>query len=288
MSHAVLRWAVDVLVVPPASVFDFREPLPLPAAAAPLSTALTESAPRVGLLLGMASGRAITASCAGLRRVALVEVTSADSVWAPLRTGLPDAALLVADPASTIALADVFLGGNGTPEQRSVTPLELTLLVRQVVPSLRPLAEALADHGVTSFEAGPATIEPLPTGYGEVVAVPLQLDLPSGATASLTLCLPAKTLLPSDTGPVVPEPTPAAADALSDVPVEVTVRMLPSYVPAAEVDTLQPGDVVALAPDAALQLVGLLPGDLPLFAAELGRRDDRRAVLVHSLETGAR
>ena len=273
--------------MPGAAVYDFREPLPLPAAAAGLSSAVVAAAPRVGLLLKMSSGQHATVSCPGLRRVALVEVTGPDTVWAPLRTGLPDAALLVADPSSAIALADVFLGGPGAPEQRAVTALELSLLTRQVAPTLRPIADALAAHGVTGLDCGPATTEPLPTGYGEVVAVPLQAELPSGHTASLTLCLPAKSLLPSDPGPTTPEPSPVAADTLSDVPVEVAVRMGAAVVPAADLDGLQPGDVVALPADAAQTLVGLL-GELPLFSAELGRRDTRRAVLVHTLETGER
>ena len=272
--------------MPGADVFDFREPLPLPAAAAPLSAAVVEAAPRVGLLLKMASGQNASVTCPGLRRVALVEVTGPRTVWAPLRTGLPDAALLVADPSSAIALADVFLGGPGAPEDRAVTALELSLLTRQVVPTLRPLADALAPHGVTGFETGPASAEPLPSGYGEVVAVPLQLTLPSEHVATLTLCLPAKSLLPSDPGPTTPVPSPTAAETLSDVPVEVAVRMGAAVVPAADLDGLQPGDVVALPADAAQALVGLLPGDLPLFSAELGRRDTRRAVLVHTIETG--
>ena len=272
--------------VPGADVFDFSEPLPLPAAAAPLSAAVVEAAPRIGLLLKMATGQHASVTCPGLRRVALVEVTGTQTVWSPLRTGLPDAALLIADPVSTIALADVFLGGPGTADDRPVTALELSLLTRQVVPTLRPLADAMALHGVTGLETGQATTDPIPTGYGEVVAVPLQLALPSGYVATLTLCLPAKSLLPSDPGPAMPIPSQTAADTLSDVPVEVAVRMGAVVVPAADLDGLQPGDVVALPADAAHTLVGLLPGDLPLFSAELGRRDARRAVLVRTLETG--
>lgn len=272
--------------MPGADVFDFREPLPLPAAAAPLSTAVVEAAPRIGLLLKMASAQSASVTCPGLRRVALVEVAGPQTVWAPLRTGLPDAALLLADRSSAIAVADLFLGGPGTAEDRAVTALELSLLTRQVVPTLRPLADALAPHGVTGFDTGAATADPLPSGYGEVVAVPLQLALPSDYVATLTLCLPAKSLLPSEPGPTMPVPSPTAAETLSDVPVEVAVRMGAAVVPAADLDGLQPGDVVALPADAAHTLVGLLPGDLPLFSAELGRRDSCRAVLVHTLQTG--
>ena len=273
--------------MPRATVHDFREPLPLPAAAAPLSQALVDAAPRVGLLLGMSSGRTVLVQCTGLRRVALVEVTGPQTVWAELRTGLSDAALLVTDGPSTIALADVFLGGSGQPDDRAVTALELDLLVQQVVPALRPLAEALRDHGVLTMDARSATMEPLPTGYGEVVAVPLALHLPSGAEATLTLCLPAKSLLPNDGSPALPEPSAAAAGSLADVQVEVAVRLLPSVVSAADVDGLQPGDVVQLHPDAVHSLVGLVPGDQQVFTAELGRRDSRRAVLISAVESGA-
>ena len=60
--------------VPLAQLFDFRDPLPMPAGAAGLVAAVSDAAPRVGLLLELASGRPLPVSCPAVRRVALVEV----------------------------------------------------------------------------------------------------------------------------------------------------------------------------------------------------------------------
>ena len=269
----------------PAQLFDFRDPLPMPAAAARLVAAVTEAAPRVGLLLGLACGRALPTSCPGVRRVALVEVASAGMVWTPLTCGLADPGLLLVPADAAVALADVFLGGLGEGEDRACSPLEQDLLVRHTVPALRPLAAALADHGVTAFVAGATSDQPLPAGIGEVVAVPLDVDLPLGAVVRLTLCLPAKSLLPGDTGPVTPEPSSAARDVLGDVPVEVAVRLAASVVSAEDVEDLQPGDVIRLDPTAAETLLGVLAGDgveVPVLSAALGRRGKHRAVVVTS------
>ncbi|MGZ6825283.1 MAG: FliM/FliN family flagellar motor switch protein [Mycobacteriales bacterium] len=272
--------------MPAALPYDFRDPLPMPAGAARLVAAVTGAAPRVGLLLGLACGRTVPASCPGVRRVALVEVATPAAVWAPLSCGLPDPGLILVPADAAVALADLYLGGLGEGEARPCTPLEQQLLVRHTLPALRPLAEALADHGVTSFAAGPISDDPLPVGGGEVVAVPLDLALPTGSVVRLTLCLPAKSLLPSDPDPAPAVPSPATRSVLSDVEVDVALRLLPTVVSAEEVEDLQPGDVIRLDPEATDRLVGLLAGsaeDVPVLTAALGRRGRRRAVAVSAV-----
>jgi hypothetical protein len=275
--------------VPPAQLFDFRDPLPMPVGAARLVAAVTDAAPRVGLLLGLACGRSVPVSCPGARRVALVEVATPAAVWTPLACGLPDPGLLLVPAEAAVALADLYLGGLGEGESRPCTPLEQLLLVRHTLPALRPLAEALADHGVTGLAAGPISDDPLPVGGGEVVAIPLDLELPHGTVIRLTVCLPAKSLLPSETDLAPAVPTPAAEAVLGEVPVEVALRLPPTIVSAEDVEDLQPGDIIRLDPEAATRLIGVLAtdsDDVPVLAAALGRLGRRRAVVVHGLVGG--
>ena len=108
--------------------------------------------------------------------------------------------------------------------------------------------------------AGAASDKPLPVGGGEVVAIALEVALPTGATASLAVCLPAKSLLPADVDPVPAQPTSSTARALGDVTVEVSLRLPATTVSAVEVEDLHPGDVIRLEAEALSALVGVLTG----------------------------
>lgn len=276
--------------MPRPSLFDFRDPLPMPAAASRLVGALTDAVGRVGLLLASAATRPVPVTCGGVRRVALVEIAAEGDVWAPLSCGLPGTCLLLVPRAGAVALADLLMGGSGLGEERAASRLEQTVLMRHLVPSLAPLAHALADHGVTSLTAGPSSDEPLPPGTGEVVAVLVDALLPSALTVRVALCLPARSLLPAE--PERTFPTLGAAEAvLANVPVTVSVRLPGSMVSAAEVDELAPGDVLRLDPGATASLTGVLFRDgaeRAVLTAGLGRRGRRRAVVVHDLLEGAR
>lgn len=275
--------------MPPASLFDFRDPLPMPAGAGRLVTSVVAATPRVGLLVGLACGRDVVGSCAGVRRAALVEVARPGAVWVPLACGLPEHGLLIVGRADAVALSDLLLGGTGEADERATSEMEQQLLVRHLVPALRPLVDALADHGVTDLASGPVSDTPLPTGLGEVVAVPVALALPSGVTATMTFCLPAKSLLPAETGPLQPEPLTATERVLADVPVDVSLRLPSTTVSAEDVEDLSPGDVLALDPGALTTLFGVLPGGsapVAVLTASLGRRGTRRAVVVHDLLGG--
>ncbi|MCW2608094.1 MAG: Flagellar motor switch protein FliM [Frankiales bacterium] len=275
--------------MPTASLFDFSGPLPMPAGAGRLVAAVAAATPRVGLLVGLACGRDVEGSCRGVRRAALVEVARPGTVWAPLACGLPEPGLLLIARTDAVALADLLLGGPGEAEDRATSQMEQQLLVRHLVPALQPVVDALADHGVTGLACGPVTDQPLPTGLGEVVAVPVELALPSGATAQITLCLPAKSLLPAETGPAAIEPASATERVLSDVCVDVALRLRSTTVSAEDVEDLAPGDVLHLDPDAVATLLGVLPGGssgVTVLTASLGRRGKRRAVVVHDLLGG--
>jgi flagellar motor switch protein FliM len=269
-----------------AQLFDFRDPLPMPVGAARLVAAVTEAAPRVGLLLGLACGREVPVTCPGVRRVSLLEVATPGAVWTPLSCGLSDPGLLLVAADAAVALADLYLGGLGEGENRACSGLEQQLLVRHTLPALRPLAEALADHGVTTLTAGAISDDPLPVGGGEVLAVPLDITLPAGETVRITVCLPAKSLLPSEVDPAPAIPSRAAELVLGDIPVEVALRLASTTVTAEDVDDLHPGDIIRLDATAVSSLVGVLAGDgddVPVLLAALGRRGRRRAVVVHAL-----
>lgn len=280
----------ESLCVTSPVLFDFRDPLPVPDGAAHLVAGLADAVPRVGLLLGSAAGRSVVSSCPGVRRAALEELTSPGAVWAPLACGLPDPGVLVVSAASTISLADLLMGGLGGEEDRRSTPLEQALLVRHVLPALRPLTDALADSGVTELASGPVTDEPVPAGAGEVLAIGVDLTLPSRVSARVTLCLPARTLLPAPSGAPVGPPVDPEGHVLGGVPVEVSLRLPGTVVSAADVDDLAPGDVIRLDEGAAAALVGVLQADgrtTAVLTAALGRRGRARAVRVDALLPGA-
>ncbi len=271
--------------MPRLALFDFRDPLPMPPGAQRLVADVTEAVPRVGLLLGSAAGRPVTVTCGGVRRVALVEIAADGDVWAPLLCGLPGTCLLLVPRSGTVALADLLLGGRGEVEDRRPTGLEQQLIVRHVVPSLRPLVVALAEYGVQDLAAGPPTDDPLPAGAGEVVAVLIEAALPSGATSRMVLCLPARSLLPAEPARALPAPGPAE-DVLGEVPVDLSLRLPATVVTAEDLEDLSPGDVLRIDPESVLQLSGVLEhadGERAVLTAGLGRRGRRRAVVVHEL-----
>lgn len=262
----------------------------MPAGAGRLVACASEAAPRVGLVLGSACGRLVDVTCTAVRRAATVELTTGYDVWADLDCGLPGTCLLLVPGADTVALADLVMGGTGTPEARAVTRLEQQVAVRTLVASLAPVVEALADWGLQPLTAGPPSDEPLPPGTGEVVAVVLAVALPSGTPCTVTLCLPARALLPVELDATVPAPATAAERALSDVPLSVVLRLPATTVVAADVADLAPGDVLRMDADAASQLSGCVSGpggeDLTVLSASLGTRGRSRAVVVHELLGG--
>jgi flagellar motor switch protein FliM len=257
----------------------------MPLGAVGLVATLTDAAPRVGLLLGLACGRTLPVTCPAVRRVALVEVATPGTVWAPLACGLPDPGLLLVPAEAAVALADVFMGGVGESESRPATALEQQLLLQHLLPALKPLSGALAEHGVTGLAASAITDKPLPVGGGEVVAVSLEIELPIESSVVVTVCLPAKSLLPADAETAPAAPSMATRQALADVHVELALRLASSKVSAEEVEDLHPGDVIRLDEHALATLVGVLSGgaeDVPVLTAALGRRGRRRAVVVDS------
>ncbi len=275
--------------MPRPQLFDFRDPLPMPAGAERLVGTLTEAVGRVGLLLASAAGRAVPVTCGGVRRVALVEVAGPGDVWAPLDCGLPGTCLLLFPGGGAVALADLLMGGLGAGEDRAATRMEQGLLVRHVVPALWPVAVALETYGVTGLAAGPPSDDPLPAGTGEVIAVLLDAALPAGSTVRLVLCLPARSLLPAAPERLLPTLGPAE-QVLGHVPVTVAVRLPASTVRASDMEELSPGDVLRLDPGAADQLTGVLVrpgGELTVLTAALGRRGRCRAVVVHDVLEGA-
>lgn len=270
--------------------FDFEQPLPMPATAARLVASARDAAPRVGLLLGAAAGRLVDVQCTALRRAAIVELTTGNDIWAPLDCGLPGTCLLLVPAPDAVALADLVMGGTGISEQRPVTALEQQLVLRQLVAALRPIGDALADWGMGELLAGPVSDEPLPVGTGEVVAVVLNADLPAGGTARISLCLPARSLLPAEPDAGLPAPETATERALGDVPVTVALRLPSTTVAAVDVHELAPGDVLRLDPHATDSLTGCLvgsTGDLPVLRAALGSRGRSRAIVIHDLLGGS-
>lgn len=271
--------------------FDFGAVLPLPPTAARLVDRVQDVAPRIAMVLSGACGRPVGVRCVGAERIGAAQLGPATATWCYADAGQLGRAALVVPPELTVALADAFLGGTGVaPEvSRPGSPLERRLVLRHLQPALQPVVAALSDEGLTRLELGEAQELPPNGSLGDLVTLRLLVSLtpikdqdePADPAQVIRLALPARTLLPAG-GPSYAAPVAATAAALAEVPVRVSVRLAPTSLSAAEVESLTPGDVVRLDHGVDVPLDVLLD-ERVLMHATLGRRGRRRAILVTDL-----
>lgn len=275
--------------VPELSAFDFEAPLPLPATAPRLVSRVQDVAPRIGVALSVACGRVVVVTCTGAERVSSGHLNQAGLTWCYVDCGVLGKAILAVPAGLTVLLADTFMGGsgNGDPDDgRDATTLEQRLVLRHLGPALQPLVLAFAGNGLTALTFGEPETHPLPASIGDLVALRLRTSIgDSGASDTITLALPARALLPGLELRIAAPPAGTAA-ALAEVAVDVSLRLSPTRLSAAEVEGLCPGDVVRLEHPVDQPLLGLLD-DRVVLHATLGQRGRRRAVLVTDLLGGS-
>jgi hypothetical protein len=262
--------------------------LPIPPAANALAAMWTGAVPRCGMLLGLITGRQLTFTSSAARRLMADDLERSTS-WSRLDGGLGVDGALVVDDASTVALADLLLGGPGESEERRPTRLEVTLVRRHLQAALQPMLTALRPFGLTAMaleDPGQATL-PVTLGGGELLAVRISVSLNDRELGTLTIALPARPLL----GPTALQGHTPLSSVLGDVAVEVSVRFPSAALTAAEVRHLAPGDVLRLDMPSPL-VVGVAAADPKtgagpdrrlVLTGALGRRGRNKAVEIHAM-----
>jgi hypothetical protein len=268
-----------------AQVYDPRTPLPLPERLRPLVGDLTAVAPRMGLKLGLACGRAVAVTCEGVGRLPADSLADVGSVWSVTELGLSRQGVLVADDSVLVALADLMLGGTGNVPTRPVHRVEAAVLRRHLTTALTPLVEPLGEHGVTGIALGEPPMDDVVTflGGAEVIAVRLRIAINGEALAgAMILAIPSRLLLSGDEH----EPTGSRSTiaALAEVPLDVTVQFPATTFSAYEMTGLERGDVLRLEASDPL-VVGQIEGR-PYLTGSLGRSGRRRAIVVQSVTGG--
>jgi hypothetical protein len=268
-----------------AQVYDPRTPLPLPERLRPLVGDLTAVAPRMGLKLGLACGRAVAVTCEGVGRLPADSLAGVGSVWSVADLGLTRPGVLVADDSVLVALADLMLGGTGAVPTRPVHRVEAAVLRRHLATSLTPHVEPLGEHGVTGIALGEPPIDDVVAflGGAEVIAVRLRIAI-SGETlaGAMILAVPSRLLLSG----AEHEPTGSQSTmaALAEVPLDVTVQFPATTFSAYEMTGLERGDVLRLEAGDPF-VVGQIEGR-PYLTGSLGRSGRRRAIVVQSVTGG--
>jgi flagellar motor switch protein FliM len=213
---------------------------------------------------------------------------------------LPGTVVIELSTQMALTLVDRMLGGPGRPVPlRRPTDLELSLV------------RTLLDHAATSLDETFDTVLQVTPSLGGIELNPhfvqavapsemvllltYQISMAAGQRTDglLTLCYPFSTLQPAldrveaqawdERGQADPEALAATAqlvrDHLPGVAVEVVVQLQPSAVPALDIATLRPGDVLRLDHRIGEPAVALVDGE-GVLEGHLGRIGRRLALQV--------
>lgn len=261
--------------------------LPLPEHVRPLVTALELAAPRAGLRLGLACGRLLTLTCAGVGRMPADRLVGVGSSWTMVECGLPRAGVLVADDSIAVGLSDLMLGGSGVAENRQPVRVEIAVLRRHLTTALGPVTDALAEIGVTHLALSDPPTDDIVEflAGGEVVAIRLEVKLDDEQMpGALVLALPSRLVIggAAESGPTDRQGT---ARTMAGVPVDLVVQFAATTLTAYDMSGLECGDVLRLEVDQPA-VIGQIDGR-PLLTAGLGRSGRNRAIVVQSVAGGA-
>ena len=262
------------------AVAAFQAALPLPPSAGRVADRLTTVAPRVGLALSAACGRAVATPRAQLTRRPAAALPG-DVVWFALDCGLDGSGALLVPAALGGALADALLGGPGIGGGTALTALELKVLGRHLGAVVAPLREAFEPLGADRLVLGPAGEGPVAELLAgrDVVAVELETTVGSAAGV-LTFALPAIAAEPPAAREhPLPDDLVARAAAFAHVPFDLHVTLPPTSLPASDVEQLAEGDVIRLDHSGDVPLLASLAGRVVLSGV-LGTHGRRRAFTV--------
>ena len=182
------------------------------------------------------------------------------------------------DDAQTVALADLFLGGPGTGEDRPAADIELHVIGRSMGPILQPIVSTATFTTVDQLDI---VVDRDLNGLAAYL-VRTDLTMKVGGvevTAGVYVRDPDRAGPATDAmgGPVV---TASAAT----MPIELDIELASVDMPAADIGTLAVGDVVIFD----------VPADAPatarheattLFEGQIHYDDDRRLLEVTSVRT---
>lgn len=213
---------------------------------------------------------------------------------------LPGGALLEIDVPTGLAMVDRMLGGLGRPiGVRRPTELE-AILLREIFEdgagaigeTFRPFVEVEAQ--LSQIEFNPHLVQTIsPSEMVLVLAYSVSIAHGGRSDGLATVCYPFSLLQPAaerlgragwEQRPIVnlDGDTPAAGTMrahMADVDVEVGVTLRPSTITAAEIASIQPGDVIRLDHRVDEPVIGRL-GGTQIFTARAGRHGRRRAVQI--------
>ncbi len=218
---------------------------------------------------------------------------------------LPGTVVIELSTQMALTLVDRLLGGPGRPVPlRRPTDLELSLVrtvLEHATTSLHETFDSVLEVTPTlgAIELNPHFVQAVAPSE-MVLLLTYQISMAAGQRTDglLTLCYPFSTLQPAldrveaqawdDPGEGDPAALAAGAqlvrDHLPGVAVEVVVQLQPSAVPALDIATLRPGDVLRLEHRVGDPAIGLVDGE-GVLEGHLGRLGRRLALQVSGWRT---
>ncbi len=200
-------------------------------------------------------------------------------------------AFLMFDNQMALSIVTLMMGGNGDPgEPRSLTPLEAGLLADLALAMLEQFATEL-HLGPVRFKTHHADQSTMRDGVAEIL---MSFGLTLSGTKASGACRLAVSPLSLQTHMEIIDRRingrrrsensggSAAAAALQPVVVPVVIGFAGIRVPAMDMVSLQPGDVLRTGQSLGRQLVASV-GNAPVFTVKAGQRGERLVAEVLSL-----
>lgn len=183
---------------------------------------------------------------------------------------------LFVENSTIVLLGDLIMGGRGLSEDREPSALELSLFTQRLMEPVAVFMDAMAPgrpHPIALVQR-----DHLPPARSMV----LELALRHGDVSQVLLVEVLAHHVADDLAEVDSTVMEAVCE---DVPMELTFTFAPVQLPAREVATLQPGDVICLEHETDDPVTGRVDGK-PLVVGRVGTSRRRVAVEVLDLVDG--